>query len=246
MFDSPFSTGIFQRAKENGLVALNTHNFRESAHDRHHTVDDTVYGGGAGMVLKPGPLFEATEDIVAKIRESGWKGEIPVVLLTPQGRLFCQKIAEDYSTRKHMILLCGAYEGVDERIRIHLSTDEISIGDYVLTSGEIAAMVFINAVVRLIPGVLGSDESVQHESHTNGLLEHPQYTRPADYRGWKVPDVLLSGNHREIEKWRHEQSIIRTAIRRSGMLKKAILTEKEQQLIEKLIKEGKITPEECD
>lgn len=246
MFDSPFSTGIFARAEEKGLVKIDTHNFREWSHDKHHTVDDTVYGGGAGMVLKPDPLFEATESVVTNIREEGFKEEIPVVLLTPQGRPFCQKIAEDYSKRERIILLCGAYEGVDERIRVHLATDEISIGDYVLTSGEIAAMVVINAVVRLIPGVLGSEESAPHDSHSNSLLEYPQFTRPPDFRGWKIPDVLLSGNHQEIDKWRREQSIIRTAIRRPDMLKKADLTAKEKQLIEKLIKEGKITPdEEC-
>lgn len=247
MFDSPFSTGIFQRAKESGLVTINAHNFREWTHDRHHTVDDTVYGGGAGMVLKPEPLFEATEAVVSKIRESGWRSEIPVILLTPQGRLFGQKIAEEYSSRKYMILLCGEYEGVDERIRVHLATDEISIGDYVLSSGEIAAMVVINAVVRLIPGVLGSEESALHESHTNGLLEYPQYTRPASFRGWKVPEILLSGNHQEVNKWRREQSVIRTAIRRPDLLKKAKLTEKEKKLIENLIKEGKLAPEKaCD
>ncbi len=246
MFDSPFSTGIFQRAKEKGLIAINTHNFREWAHDRHHTVDDTVYGGGAGMVLKPGPLFAATESVISKIREEGWKGEIPVVLMTPQGRLFCQKIAGEYATRKHIILLCGEYEGVDERIRVHLATDEISIGDYVLSAGEIAAMVFINATVRLIPGVLGSDESALHESHTDGWLEHPQYTRPAEFRGWKVPEVLLSGNHQEVEKWRQKESLIRTAIRRPDLLKKIKLSDKEKQLIDKLIKEGRLRPEEYE
>ncbi len=245
MFDSVFSTGIFERAKENGLVTIDTHNFRDWTHDRHHTVDDTVYGGGAGMVLKPQPLFEATEAVIAKIREGGWAGEIPVILLTPQGRPFCQQIAADYSTRKHIILICGEYEGVDERVRVRLATDEISIGDYVLSGGEIPAMVVINTVVRLIPGVLGSEESAPHDSHSNGLLEYPQYTRPADYCGWKVPDVLLSGNHQEIEKWRREQSIIRTAIRRPDLLKKADLTEKEKKFIEDLAKEGKIGPEEC-
>jgi tRNA (guanine37-N1)-methyltransferase len=246
MFDSPFSTGIFQRAKEKGLVTLNKHNFRDWTNDRHHTVDDTVYGGGAGMVLKPEPLFTATESVIAGIREGGWKGEIPVVLMTPQGRPFCQKLAEKYATRPHIVILCGEYEGVDERIRVHLTTDEISIGDYVLTSGEIAAMVFVNAVTRLIPGVLGSEESAHYESHTDSLLEHPQYTRPAVFRGWKVPDVLLSGNHQEVEKWRREQSVIRTAIRRPDLLKKAALSIKEKQLIEKLIKEGRLaTEEEC-
>jgi tRNA (guanine37-N1)-methyltransferase len=242
MFESPFSAGIFQRAREKGLVTLNTHNFRDWAQDRHHTVDDTVYGGGAGMVLKPEPLFDATEAVIEKVREGGWPGEIPVVLMTPQGRLFSQRIAEDYASRQHIIILCGAYEGMDERIRVHLATDEISIGDYILSGGELPAMVFINAVVRLIPGVLGSDESALHESHTENLLEHPQYTRPPVFRGWKVPDVLLGGNHKDVDKWRREQSIIRTAIRRPDLLKKAALSPKEKQLIEKLIKEGKITP----
>jgi tRNA (guanine37-N1)-methyltransferase len=244
MFDSPFSAGIFQRAREKGLVALNAHNFREWSTDRHHTVDDTVYGGGAGMVLKPEPLFSATESVIASILEDGWKGDIPIVLMTPQGRLFNQSIAEEYSTRPNIIIICGAYEGVDERIRVHLATDEISIGDYVLSGGEIPAMAFINAVVRLIPGVLGSEESVLHESHTENFLEHPQYTRPPSFRGWKVPDVLLSGNHKEVEKWRREQSLIRTAIRRPDLLQKAELSFKEKQLLEKLMREGKITPEE--
>jgi tRNA (guanine37-N1)-methyltransferase len=244
MFDSPFATGISRRAQAKKLITLSTHNFRNWTDDRHHTVDDTVYGGGAGMVLKPGPLFAATESIIARIRESGWAGEIPVVLMTPQGRLFDQKLAEEYARQQYIVILCGEYEGVDERIRVHLATDEISIGDYILSGGEIPAMVFVNTVTRLIPGVLGSEESARLESHTNGLLEHPQYTRPAVFRGWKVPDILLSGNHREVEKWRREQSVRRTAIRRFDLLKKARLTDAEKGLIEKMVKEGKIVREE--
>lgn len=246
MFESPFATGISRRARSNGLVTLQTHNFRTWAEDRHHTVDDTVYGGGAGMVLKPGPLFAATESVVSGIRAAGWPGEIPIVLMTPQGRLFSQRLAGEYALKPYLIILCGEYEGVDERIRVHLATDEISIGDYVLSGGEIPAMVFINAITRLIPGVLGSAESARCESHTGGLLEHPQYTRPPVFRGWKVPSVLLSGHHGEVEKWRREQSVLRTATRRPGLLKKARLTPAESRLIEKMIGEGKLSLSEDD
>ncbi len=236
MFVSPFSAGIFQRAVDEGLVKVNTHNFRDYARDRHHTVDDTPYGGGAGMVLKPQPLFDATEAVVSQIRGGGFDGELPVILLTPQGRLFNQKVARELSKYSHLILICGEYEGVDERIREHLVTDEISIGDYVLSSGEIAAMVVVNAVVRLIPGFVGSEESVAEDSHSEGLLEYPHYTRPPDFRGWRVPEVLLSGNHAEIAKWRREQSIIRTVKRRPDLLSQAKLTEEEKRIVEEAIK----------
>ncbi len=237
MFISPFSAGIFQRAVNEGLVKVNTHNFRDYARDRHHTVDDTPYGGGAGMVLKPQPLFDATEAVISQIRSGGFVGDLPVILLTPQGCLFNQKVARELSKYSHMVLICGEYEGVDERIREHLVTDEISIGDYVLSSGEIAAMVVVNAVVRLIPGFIGSEESISEDSHSEGLLEYPHYTRPADFRGWKVPEILLSGNHAEIARWRREQSIIRTAKRRPDLLSQAKLTEEEKKIVEEIIKE---------
>ncbi len=238
MFISPFSAGIFQRAVNEGLVKVNTHNFRDYARDRHHTVDDTPYGGGAGMVLKPQPLFDATEAVISQIRSGGFVGDLPVILLTPQGCLFNQKVARELSKYSHMVLICGEYEGVDERIREHLVTDEISIGDYVLGGGELAAMVVVEAMVRLLSGVLGSEASALDDSHTTGLLEYPQYTRPDVYRGWSVPDVLLSGNHAQIDKWRRQQSILRTLKRRPELLDKAELSLEERQLIEKLKEES--------
>jgi tRNA (guanine37-N1)-methyltransferase len=232
MFEVPFSFGIFQRAFDNGLVSLKLHNIRDYSHDKHRTVDDYPYGGGSGMVLKPEPIFEAVASIKASIKDEA--GELPVVLLTPQGRLFSQQIAQELSQYRHLVLICGHYEGVDERVREHLATDEISIGDYVLTGGEFAAMVVTDAVVRLLPGVLGSEASSLDDSHTSGLLEYPQYTRPAVYRGWSVPEVLLSGNHAQIAEWRHEQIIRRTIERRPELLNKANLGLEDKQLVERL------------
>jgi len=228
MFQSLFGAGIFQRAVDQKLVEVNLYNIRDYTHDKHHVVDDYAYGGGAGMILKPEPIFEAVESI-----KSG-AGELPVILLTPQGRLFSQQIAQELSRNKHLILICGRYEGVDERVREHLVTDEISIGDYVLGGGELAAMVVVDAVVRLLPGVLGSEASPLDDSHVGGLLEYPQYTRPPVFRGWSVPEVLLSGNHAEIAKWRREQAILRTLKRRSELLDKANLGDEERQLVERL------------
>ena len=227
MFQGMLSQSIFKRAIDQKLVSVSLHNIRDYTHDKHHTVDDYPYGGGAGMVLKPEPIFEAVESIE---RDSA----TPVILLTPQGRLFCQKIAEELSQYSHLILICGHYEGVDERVIEHLATDEISIGDYVLSGGEPAAMVVIDAVVRLLPGVLGSAASLLDDSHVAGLLEYPQYTRPTIYRGWPVPEVLLSGNHAQIASWRREQSIQRTLKRRPELLAKTELSSKERNLIEKL------------
>ena len=227
MFQGVFGSGVIGRAMEQGLVGIGLYNFRDQAHDKHHTVDDYPYGGGAGMVLKPEPIFEAVEAI---------KGEsdIPVILLSPAGRLFTQKVAEEFSGYDRMIIICGRYEGVDERVAEHLATDEISIGDYVLTGGEIAAMVVIDAVVRLLPGVLGSELSPREDSHVAGLLEYSQYTRPASYRGWEVPEILLSGNHAQIAGWRREQSIRRTYERRPELLEKVELSPEEKRLVEKL------------
>jgi len=219
MFQGPFSFSILKRAIDHGLISINIHNIRDYTHDKHHTVDDYAYGGGAGMILKPEPIFEAVESIKSNIKPE--IGELPVILLTPQGRLFSQQIAQELSTYSHLILICGHYEGVDERVREHLVTDEISIGDYVLSGGELAAMVVVDAVVRLLPGVLGSEASLVDDSHVAGLLEYPQYTRPVEYRGWSVPEVLLSGNHAQIAKWRREQSIRRTQERRPELLDKA-------------------------
>jgi len=219
MFQGPFSTGILQRAVSNKLISIAVHNFRDCAHDKHHTVDDYPFGGGAGMVLKPEPLFEAVEARQAAFPDPG-----PVILLTPQGRLFSQAIARELAGHPRLILVCGHYEGIDERVRQHLVTDEISIGDYVLSGGELAAMVLVDAVARLLPGVMGSADSAREESHQDGLLEYPQYTRPALFRGWAVPDILLSGNHGEIARWRREQSLRRTQERRPELLSQAPLS----------------------
>ena len=232
MFQSPFSTGILKRAIDHELVRINIHNIRDCTHDKHHTVDDYAYGGGVGMVLKPEPIFEAVASIKPGIKEG--VNILPIILLTPQGRPFSQEIAHQLSRYKHMILICGRYEGVDERVSSHLVTDEISIGDYVLSGGELAAMVMVEAVVRLLPGVLGSEVSPLDDSHVTGLLEYPQYTRPAEYRGWSVPEILLSGNHAQISKWRHEQAISRTLERRPELLDKADLSEEGRRLVNKL------------
>jgi tRNA (guanine37-N1)-methyltransferase len=226
MFQAVFDSGIIKRASEQKLVSLNVHNIRDYTHDKHHTVDDYPYGGGAGMVLKPEPIFEAVESIKGD-------SDVPVILLSPQGRLFSQQIAEELSRYSRLILICGHYEGVDERVSQHLATDEISIGDYVLSGGELAAMVVIDAVVRLLPGVLGSAASPLDDSHVGGLLEYPQYTRPASYRGWSVPEVLLSGNHAQIASWRREQAIQRTMKRRPELLDKAELSSEEKRLVQK-------------
>lgn len=217
MFAGPFNESIIGRAVERGLVHISIHNLRDYTHDRHHTVDDCPYGGGVGMILKPEPLFEAVESIKSAVIQRG-EATPRVVLLTPQGGLFCQHIAAEMANLKALLLICGHYEGIDERVREHLIDDEISIGDYVLTGGELAAMVVVDAIVRLLPGVLGADSALNEDSHTNGLLEYPQYTRPREYRGWEVPPILLSGNHAEIARWRGEQSLSRTRQRRPDLL----------------------------
>ncbi|MCL0059614.1 tRNA (guanosine(37)-N1)-methyltransferase TrmD [Dehalococcoidia bacterium] len=214
MFSGPFDESIIRRARDNKFVEIVIHNLRDYGLGKHRVVDDYPYGGGSGMVLMPEPLFSAVEAIKGESR-------IPVILLTPQGRLFTQQVAEELAAYSRFILVCGHYEGVDERVREYLVTDEISIGDYVLTGGEPAAMVVCDAVVRLIPGVLGSPESVRDDSHSGGLLEYPQYTRPQIFRGWEVPPVLLSGNHAEIARWRREQAVLRTLARRPDLLEKA-------------------------
>ena len=227
VFQSAFSFGILKRAIDQKLVSIAVHNIRDYTHDKHHTVDDYPYGGGAGMVLKPDPIFEAVESIKGE-------GDVPVILLSPQGRPFCQKVARELATCRRLILICGHYEGVDERVSEHLATDEISIGDYVLSGGEPAAIVVVDGVVRLLPGVLGSAESLLDDSHVGGLLEYPQYTRPALFREWLVPEVLLSGDHAQVAKWRREQAILRTMKRRPDLLEKAELSPKERKLIEEL------------
>ena len=234
MFQGPFDNSILKRAIDGKLVSINIHDIREYTHDKHRTVDDYPYGGLSGMVLKPEPIFEAIEAIISKASLDRGNGVLPIILLTPQGRLFSQQIAAELAGHNRLILICGHYEGVDERVREHLVTDEISIGDYVLSGGELAAMVVVDAVVRLLPGVLGSEDSVLDDSHATGLLEYPQYTRPATYRGWAVPEVLLSGNHAQIAKWRREQAIQRTLKRRPELLDKADLRLDEREQLARL------------
>jgi tRNA (guanine37-N1)-methyltransferase len=234
MFEGVFGASIFKRAIDRGLVSVNVHNIRDYTHDKHHTTDDYAYGGGAGMILKPEPIFEAVESVKADVSPGEGDEASPVILLTPQGRLFSQKVAAELSKYSRLVLICGRYEGVDERVREHLVTDEISIGDYVLSGGELAAMVIVDAVVRLLPGVLGSEDSLKDDSHVSGLLEYPQYTRPVEYKGWAVPEVLLSGDHAQVAGWRREQAIKRTLKRRPELLDKADLRSEERQLVERL------------
>ncbi len=210
MFTGPLDESIIKRARAEGRLELVIHNLRDYTHDRHKTVDDKPFGGGPGMLLKPEPIFEAVENLA--------RDETKVILLGPGGRPFSQAIARELSEEKHLLFLCGSYEGFDERVREQLVDDELSIGDYVLTNGNLPAMVIIDAVARLLPGVLGDDESSHEESFSNGLLEYPHYTRPAEYRGMKVPEILLSGHHAQIAAWREEQSRRRTQERRPALL----------------------------
>ncbi len=227
MLKSPFDQSIIKRAKERGMIDLVMHDIRDYTHDKHHTVDDYSYGAGPGMVLKPEPIFEAVQTVKGQLDAE----EVPVILLTPQGRLLNQQVVQELAGYSHFMIICGHYEGLDERVRKHLATDEISIGDYVLSAGEIAAMVVVDAVVRLIPGVLGSQMSTGSDSYSDGLLEYPQYTRPQEYQGWSVPSVLLSGNHSEIAKWRRQQAILRTSRRRPDLLEKLTFTDEEKRWI---------------
>ena len=223
MFEGVFGSSILGKARNKGIVSLNTVNFREFSFNKHNTVDDYPFGGGGGMVLKPEPIFLAVEDVVAR------SGKRPrVILMCPQGKPFRQKMAEELAKEEHLIFICGHYEGYDERIREHLITDEISIGDYVLTGGELPAMVVIDSVVRLLPGVLGNETSAVTDSFSTGLLEYPHYTRPAQFRDWSVPEVLLSGHHENITKWRRHQSLERTWERRPELLDENELTDEEK------------------
>jgi tRNA (guanine37-N1)-methyltransferase len=234
VFPPYLESSILQRARQRGLIEVNVHNIRDYTHDRHHTTDDTPYGGGGGMVMKPEPVFEAVESVLGRDVAQTQPIPVPVILLTPQGRVFTQRVAEELSAYERIALLCGRYEGVDERIREHLVSDEISIGDYVLTGGELPALMIIDAVSRLIPGVLGDPTGAEDDSHSMGLLEYPHYTRPPEFRGWQVPEVLLSGDHGRIEKWRREQALIRTLRRRPDILEKAELSKTDKKFIENL------------
>src|SRR5687768_2441567 len=232
VFPPYLDSSILQRARLRGLIDVRVHNIRDYTHDKHHITDDTPYGGGGGMVMKPDPIFEAVESVLGPLQDS--LPRVPVILLTPQGRVFTQRVAEELSGYERIALLCGRYEGVDERIREHLVSDEISIGDYVLTGGELPALMVIDAVSRLLPGVLGDPTGAEDDSHSMGLLEYPHYTRPPEFRGWKVPDGLLSGDHAKIEKWRREQALERTFKKRPDMIEKAELSEKDRKFIEGL------------
>ena len=212
MFAGPLDESIIKRPRDEGLLDLAIHHLRDYTHDRHRTVDDKPFGGGPGMLLKPEPVFEAVEHLA--------RANTRVILLTPAGRLFNQAIARELARQEHLLLVCGSYEGFDERVRQALADDELSIGDYVLTNGALPAMVLIDAVTRLLPGALGDDQSSRDESFSRGLLEYPQYTRPAEFRGMYVPEVLLSGNHAQIERWRLEQAKKRTKERRPDLTEK--------------------------
>lgn len=218
-FHGALDQGILNRARASGLVQVETHDLRRWATDKHHTVDDRPFGGGDGMVLKPDPIFAAVGDLTGASGREDYAEGVRVILLSPQGRVFDQRVTEDLSRASQLVLICGRYEGVDERVAEALVTDEISIGDYVLSGGEPAALVVIDAIVRLLPGALGSETSAVHESFSESLLDHPQYTRPPEIRGLRVPDILLTGNHAEIARWRRDQAIKKTQRNRPDLLK---------------------------
>ena len=233
MFDGPLSESLIRRARDAGLIEVHLYDIRDHAHDRHKRVDDYAFGGGPGMVMKPEPLFEAVEHVR---RSASLSESAPVILMSPQGRKLDQPLVEELATHADLVLVCGKYEGVDERVSQHLATDEISVGDYVLSGGELAAMVVVDAVARLVPGVVGSAESPANDSFTSGLLQHPVYTRPAEYRGMAVPDVLVSGHHAEIARWQRQQALQRTLERRPDLLERGEeeLSEDDRRLLEEL------------
>jgi tRNA (guanine37-N1)-methyltransferase len=228
VFPPYLSASILQRAIENRLIDVRLHDIRTWAVDKHHVTDDTPYGGGGGMVMKPEPVFTAVEAVL------GSPPACPVIMLTPQGRVFNQRMAQQLARYPRLALLCGRYEGIDERIRLHLVTDEISLGDFVLTGGELPALALIDAIARCLPGVLGDPDGAMDDSHATGLLEYPHYTRPVEYRGWRVPDVLLSGNHAAITRWRRQQSLLRTAQRRPDLLAQAELSDPDRKYLQSL------------
>jgi tRNA (guanine37-N1)-methyltransferase len=228
MFSGVFDESILQRAREAGLIEVLVHNIRDYTTDKHHITDDYTYGGGGGMVMKPEPIVTAVETVLG-LNET--PRDYPLILLSPQGRLFTQALAEEFARVPRLALICGHYEGVDERAREILDADEVSIGDYVLTGGEIPAMVIVDAVSRYLPGVVGQPGAPQADSHATGLLEYPQYTRPLEYRGRRVPDILVSGHHGEVARWRRRQALRRTFERRPDLLARAPLTDEEKQLL---------------
>ncbi len=232
VFPPYLDSSILHRARQRGLIDVRIHNIRDWAADKHHVTDDEPYGGGGGMVMKVEPVFAAIENVL------GAEPPCPVILMTPQGRVFNQKIALKLVRQPRLALVCGRYEGVDERIRTHLVTDEISIGDYVLTGGELPSLILIDAISRLIPGVLGDPDGAMDDSHAAGVLEYPHYTRPPQFRGWGVPEILLSGDHAKIEKWRREQSLRRTLKHRPDLLASAPLSESDRKVLKKIQDEG--------
>jgi tRNA (guanine37-N1)-methyltransferase len=234
VFPPYLESSILQRASQRGLIDVRIHNIRDWAKDKHHVTDDEPYGGGGGMVMKVEPVFAAVEEVLGGVAPKK-EDSCPVILLTPQGRVFSQTVAMELARQPRLALICGRYEGVDERIRLHLATDQISIGDYVLTGGELPALILIDAVSRLLPGVLGDPEGPFDDSHATGLLEYPHYTRPAQFRGWGVPDVLVSGNHARITRWRREQSLLRTLKQRPDLLERADLDVTDRKTLEKII-----------
>ena len=241
MFDGPFGESIIRRALDAGQISITLHNIRDYAPGKHCTTDDTPYGGGGGMVMKPEPIFNAVESVLGDQSPSLWVAKsspVPVILASPQGRLLTHQIVKGLARGPRLALICGRYEGIDERVRRFLCTDEISIGDYVLSGGELAAMVVVDAVTRLLPGVLGDPGAPFEDSHADGLLEYPHYTRPAEYRGHVVPPVLLSGHHAEIVRWRRRESLRRTFSRRPDLLKRAFLSEEDLIFVRQLESEA--------
>ena len=224
---------ILKRAQEKGIVSIFVHNIRDFTEDKHNTTDEPPYGGGAGMVMKPEPIFKAAEYVESEFRTE----QTQTILMSPQGATFTQAKAIELAQCPHLVFICGHYEGVDERVREHLVTDVISIGDYVLTGGELPALVVIDSVLRHVPGVLGAEQSALEESFSEDLLEYPQYTRPADYRGWKIPEILLSGHHAQIAKWRRKESLRRTFDQRPDLLEKADISAKDRKLLEEALRE---------
>jgi tRNA (guanine37-N1)-methyltransferase len=238
-FTGPFDFGIVKRARQQGLVEIAVHDLRSFTFDKHHVVDDRPFGGGDGMVLKPEPIFRAVESLLESDQPDDGQKRTAIILLSPQGRMFSQAEAERFAAEcSRMILICGRYEGVDERVVEHLVTDEISIGDYVLTGGEIPAMVVVDAVTRLLPEALGSETSAVHDSFSEGLLDCPHYTRPAEFRGWRVPDVLISGHHGEVAKWRRRAALLKTLKMRPELLAKAELNDEERRWLDEVMRES--------
>ena len=241
MFEGPFKESIIERAKGKGIVRIEVHDLRKFTRNRHRQADDRPYGGGPGMVMKPEPLFEAVEYITGRASSQLRDQGVRVILMSPQGKTFAQEKAQELAGERHLILICGHYEGIDERAGKKLAADELSIGDYVLTGGELAAMVVVDAVVRLLPGALGAEESARKDSFSEELLDCPHYTRPAVYREMKVPGVLLSGNHGEIKKWRRQEALRQTFLKRPDLIEKADLSEEDKRFLGKLrrkVKDG--------